>query len=206
MFEKDPLLNLDKSPHSPHNIIPSLIKKEKALILDVGCNTGMVGKKIISKKAAIIDGIDINEEALKLARGAYRRVFQRDLSHDKVEIDDEKYDYIIFSDILEHLPRPDLALLGFKKYLKDDGKIIISLPNVARLEIRLGLLLGNFDYKPGILSEDHLRFFTKKSAVEMIEKCGYKVVGMVPTGFGHRFKMLTTLTAFQFVYICKKVL
>lgn len=206
MFEKDLPGKLDNSPHSPHSIIPNLIKKEKALILDVGCNTGMVGKEIIRKKAAIVDGIDVNEEALEQAEEAYRKVFQRDLSRDKVEIEEEKYDYIIFSDILEHLPRPDLTLQDFRKYLKDDGRIIISLPNVARLEIRLGLLLGNFDYKPGIMSEDHLRFFTKRSAVEMIEKCGYRVVGMVPTGFGHRFKILTTLTAFQFVYVCKKIL
>ena len=121
MFKKDLPGKLDNSSHSPHRIIPNLIKKEKALILDVGCNTGMVGEEIIRKKAAIVDGIDINEESLKQARGAYRKVFQRDLSRDKVEIDEEKYDYIIFSDILEHLPRPDLTLLGFKKYLKDNG-------------------------------------------------------------------------------------
>jgi len=206
MFNKDPLLNLDKSPHSPHSIIPNLIKKERALILDVGCNTGMIGKEIISKKAAIVDGIDINEEALQQAKEAYRKVFQRDLFFGKFEIDEEKYDYIIFSDILEHLARPDLALKDSKKYLKESGRVIISLPNVARLEIRLDLFLGNFDYKPGIVSEDHLRFFTKKSAEEMIEKCGYDVVATIPTGLGHRFNILTTLTAFQFVYVCKKPL
>ena len=68
MFEKDPLLERDNSPHSPHNIIPSLIKKEKALILDVGCNTGMIGREIIRLKEAIVDGIDINNEALAEAR------------------------------------------------------------------------------------------------------------------------------------------
>ena len=66
-------------------------------------------------------------------------------------------------------------------------------------------MLGDFSYKPGIMSGDHLRFFTKKSAIEMIEKCGYEVVDIVPTGFGHRFKILTDLTAFQFVFVCKKI-
>lgn len=205
MFEKDPPGKLDSSPHSPHSIIPALITKEKALILDVGCNTGMVGKKIIQRKDAIVDGIDINAESLRQAKKVYRKVFQRDLSRERVEIDKEKYDYIIFSDILEHLPRPDLTLRSFRKYLKDDGLFIISLPNVARLEIRLGLLLGDFNYAPGILSEDHLRFFTKKSAAEMIEKCGYNIENIVPTGFGHRFGIATNLTAFQFVFVCKKL-
>lgn len=206
MFRKDPLLELDNSPHSPHNIIPQLIKKDKSLILDVGCNTGIIGREIIQKKSAIMDGMDINQAALNEAKKYYRRVFLRDLSDGNMEIEKENYDYIIFSDILEHLPRPDLILKDAKKYLKDNGRIIISLPNTARLEIRFRLLLGNFDYSPGILSEDHLRFFTKKSASEMIRKCGYETENIIPTGFGHRIKLFTSLTAFQFIYICKKVL
>lgn len=204
MFKKDPLLNLDKSPHSPHSIIPRLIGKKNALVLDVGCNNGLLGREIIKLSQASIDGIDINEEALKEAGESYRKVFRRDLYKSKFEIEAENYDYIIFSDILEHLPRPDLVLQDARKYLKDDGKIIVSLPNVARFEIRIELLLGNFDYKPGILSEDHLRFFTKKSAAEMIRKCGYKVENIIPTGLGHRIKIFANLTAFQFIYICKK--
>lgn len=205
MFKKDSSLHLDKSPHSPHSIIPRLVSKENALVLDVGCNNGLIGKEIIRLSQASIDGIDINEEALKEAGKSYREVFRRDLYKPTLEIEAENYDYIIFSDILEHLPRPDLVLQDAKKYLKDDGKIIISLPNIARFEIRIKLLLGNFDYRPGILSEDHLRFFTKKSATEMIRKCGYKVENIVPTGLGHRTKIFANLTAFQFIYICKKL-
>jgi len=90
--------------------------------------------------------------------------------------------------------------------LKDDGRVIISLPNIARLEIRLKLLVGKFDYQPGILSADHLRFFTRQSATALIEKCGYRIENIIPTGLGHRIKILTNLTAFQFIYVCKKVL
>ena len=205
MFKKDPLLNLDKSPHSPHSIIPRLIGKKNALVLDVGCNNGLVGREMIRLSQASIDGVDINEEALKKAGETYRKVFRRDLYQSKLEIDAEKYDYIVFSDILEHLPRPDLILRDAKKYLKDDGKIIISLPNVARFEVRLGLLFGNFDYSPGILSEDHLRFFTKKSAEKLIRECGYEIERVIPTGLGHRLKNFSNLTAFQFIYVCKKI-
>lgn len=205
MFKKDPLLTLSGSPHSPHNIIPRLVKKDNALVLDIGCNTGLVGREIIRLKNATVDGIDINDEALEEAKKSYRKVFKRDLYQPGFEIDEEKYDYIIFSDILEHLPRPDAILKDSQKYLKDNGIIIISLPNVARLEIRLGLMLGNFDYKPGIMSEDHLRFFTRQSAQRMIEECGYSVIKAIPTGLGHMIGILPKFTAFQFIYICKKL-
>jgi 2-polyprenyl-3-methyl-5-hydroxy-6-metoxy-1,4-benzoquinol methylase len=204
MFKKDPLLKLDSSIHSPHQIIPSLIRKNNALVLDVGCNNGLIGKEIIRLKQAVVDGIDINAEALEEAKKCYRRIFQRDLSIADFKIDNEKYDYIIFSDILEHLPRPDLILRESKKFLKNDGKVIISLPNVARFEIRLELLFGNFGYKPGILSEDHLRFFTQKSATKMLEECGYEIEETIPTGMGHKLGIFLNLTAFQFIYVCKK--
>lgn len=204
MFEKDPLLNLSKSPHSPHFIIPRLIAEKNVLVLDVGCNNGLVGKEIIRLKQAAVDGIDINEEALEEAGKFYRTVFKRDLCNPNFEIEAEEYDYIIFSDILEHLPRPDLVLKNSRKYLKENGKIIISLPNVARLEIRINLLLGKFNYKPGILSEDHLRFFTKESGAELIEESGYKIEKIISTGLGHMIKVFTSLTAFQFIFIAKK--
>lgn len=203
MFKKDPSLKLDKSSHSPHAIIPRLIGKKSALVLDVGCNNGLVGREIIKKSGSAVDGIDINEEALEEAKRSYRKVFRRDLYRSKLEIDAEKYDYIIFCDVLEHLPRPDLVLQDAKKYLKEDGEVIICLPNIARFEIRLDLLFGKFDYSPGILSEDHLRFFTKKSAQKLIRECGYAVKKIVPTGLGHRTNILANLTAFQFIYVCK---
>ncbi len=44
--------------------------------------------------------------------------------------------------------------------MKDDGKIIVSVPNVANWR-SLNLLFGKFDYiRGGILDESHLRFFT----------------------------------------------
>lgn len=203
MFKKDPLLAKSVSPHSPHNIIPQLIRKNTSL-LDVGCNTGYLGK-VLKIKKVIADGIDINEKALRIAKKFYRKVYKRDLYKAKLAIDKQFYDYIVFMDVLEHLPRPDLLLKDSLKYLKKNGKIIVSLPNAARLEIRLQLLFGSFTYtKGGIISEDHLRFFSKKSAIEMFDSSGYKVENIIPTGLGHQLKILPTLTAFQFIFVCQK--
>ena len=77
MFKKDPCLTISNSPHSPHSIIQSLVNKESHL-LDVGCNTGFLAKSL-KKKNVTSDGIDINREALKIARKYCRNVFRRDL-------------------------------------------------------------------------------------------------------------------------------
>ena len=77
----------------------------------------------------------------------------------------EKYfDIIVFADILEHLKEPLEVLKRYKKYLKDDGYIIISIPNIANWKIRFKSLLGRFEYNEyGILDSGHLRFFNEKS-------------------------------------------
>jgi len=203
MFEKDGIISFNHSLHSPHSIIYSLIEKEKE-ILDVGCNYGSLGKELLKKKV-ITDGVDINKKALFEAKKYYRRVFLRDLYNPSLDIGNNKYDYLVFSDLLEHIPRPDKLILDAKKYLKKSGLLIASIPNVARLEIRLKLLFGKFDYSPGILSQDHLRFFTRESAKKMFVDSGYRVEKIIPTGFGHMTKIFPTLTAFQNVFVCRKI-
>lgn len=200
MFSKDKRLHQDSSPHSPHSVIPNLINPKKTL-LNAVCNAGYLGKTLKQKKV-ICDGIDINKKLLNIANKNYRHTFQRDLYNPKLNLNPKLiYDYIVLSDILEHLPRPDILLLDLKKYLKKDGQIIISLPNIARAEIRIQLLLGKFNYAPGILSSDHLRFFTKNSAIDMFQKCNFKIKKIIPTGLGHKIKLFPNLTAFQFIYI-----
>jgi len=118
------------------------------------------------------------------------------------------FDVIIYSDILEHLKRPDLVVISFKKYLKLEGIVIASIPNIGRLEYRIRHLFGNFDYEPsgGILSRTHLRFFTLKTAKRLFEDAGYEIVNIDHTGLASKLKIFPELLAFQFVIIAKKTL
>lgn len=203
MYFKSKRLGLAKLPHSPHMIVPQLVT-EKTKVLDVGCNAGYIGRLLKESKQCLCDGIDIDKKLLRLAKPYYRSLYEIDLYQDKFTVS-EKYDFILFIDILEHLPTPEKIL---KKLIKENldkgGKVIICLPNVARFELRLKHLFGNFDYMPGIMNEDHLKFYTLKTGKEMIKECGLKIEKILPTGLGHYFKVLPSLIAFQFIYVCSK--
>lgn len=202
MFEKDPPIYYGNNiKNTPLSIVSDIINRN-SYALDVGCNTGTMGK-LLSLKKCICDGVDINDEALELAKPYYRNLFKLDLYNTEFKLT-EKYDYILFMDILEHLPRPDLILKKFTKYLKPNGQIIISLPNIARIEIRLRLLLGNFDLKPGILHPDHLKYFTLKTGKKLITECKLDIVDIRYSGLGNILKIFPTLFAFQNIYICCK--
>jgi len=202
MFSKDKAISLNQSPYSPHTIIPKLIPAN-SYVLDVGCNAGYIGKYLKEDKGCTCDGIDIDEFLLTQAKPYYCNLFKIDLYYDNFLLT-KKYDIILFIDILEHLPNPYRIIQKFSSNLNPHGRIIICLPNIARIEYRLKHLLGIFDYEEsGIMHQDHLRFFTLKSGEKLIQNCGLKIEKILPTGLGARVKVFESLTAFQFIYICK---
>jgi 2-polyprenyl-3-methyl-5-hydroxy-6-metoxy-1,4-benzoquinol methylase len=150
----------------------------ETIILDIGCGTGLLDKEIkaINKESYII-GIDISEEAIEIAKKYLDESYLLNLDNDKLPIFKNKFDLIILGDILEHLKRPDVFLSNVYEYLNNDGKVLLSVPNIANWFIRLRLLFGNFDYyDSGILDKSHLRFFTFSSIYKLIYNANYKIV------------------------------
>lgn len=85
-------------------------------------------------------------------------------------------DVIVMADVLEHLAKPE-ALLGLAAEALDrGGAIVVSIPNIANLASRLGLLFGRFEYQDrGILDRTHLRFYTLSSARRLIRDAGFQI-------------------------------
>lgn len=95
----------------------------------------------------------------------------------------EKYfDVIICGDVLEHLTDPWSMMKKIANYLKDDGVIIISVPNIREYHIMYRIFfLGDFRYTDqGILDKTHLRFFCKKNIIEMLSATGFEPVSVNP--------------------------
>jgi O-antigen biosynthesis protein len=150
----------------------ALLVKEGKKVLDVGCYQGALGNHLIKNKNCIVDGIEYIEEAAKEAKKSYRQVFIGDLNNDQIDVQD-KYDYIVFADVLEHLISPEIILNKFTNYLNYGGEIIISVPNIGYEGIIASLASGEFEYNnTGILDRTHLKFFTKKSILSLIVNIG----------------------------------
>ncbi len=99
-----------------------------------------------------------------------------DITSDKLRIPKD-FDVIVLADVLEHLVDPLLVLIRLRDHLKTGGEIIVSLPNVSCYNMRLGLLLGQFNYRDyGVLDSTHLRFFTKRTAKCLVRDAGFQIV------------------------------
>lgn len=203
MFEHYEEMKFNPDRHNPHVKIVSRICSG-AKILDVGCASGYLARELKEKKCTVV-GIEINKEMAAMASNYCDKVIVTDVEEAvELPIPEKEFDFIILSDVLEHLRRPDLVITKLKRYLAPDGLVIASIPNVARIEIRIKLLLGRFDYQDsGIMSKGHLRFFTLKTAKDMFKSTGYKIIQIDYTGLGSRFRILPTLFAFQFLLIAK---
>ena len=108
---------------------------------------------------------------MKVARTRIDRVVERDLQ----DLDPSlgSFDVIIFADVLEHLAWPVGILRQYLALLKPHGTVIVSLPNVGLWSVRLQHLAGRFDYEEtGVLDRTHLRFFTRRSALRMLDAAG----------------------------------
>lgn len=120
----------------------------------------------------------------------------------KKKFSQKQYDAIVFTDVLEHLHNPKQALKDCLFFLKDDGAILCSVPNVAHSSIILGLLQGHFRYTDtGLLDRTHVHFFTEESFTEMITECGYYIA------YEHAIVVPVGANELPFTYdgVCKDV-
>lgn len=159
-------------------------------------------------KGCKIWGIDNDPKSIPWAKNRLDKAILSDADSLNLPLKNNYFDLIIFSNILEHLARPQKVLLNFRKYLKKKGYIIVALPNAVWLPVRVRILFGRFNYtKYGILDRTHLRFFTFKTSKELIENAGFEILTVSTNFHGWRntiAKIRPTLLASQFVFLCKK--
>jgi SAM-dependent methyltransferase len=83
------------------------------------------------------------------------------------------FDFIIFADVLEHLHDPYVVVSKAVKLLKDNGSILISVPNISHNDILVNLYQNKFEYTQiGLLDKDHIHFFTYHTLQKLAYETG----------------------------------
>jgi 2-polyprenyl-3-methyl-5-hydroxy-6-metoxy-1,4-benzoquinol methylase len=181
----------DFNPQDAHHQI--LIRvRTNAKVLEFGCAAGHMSKALKEDLNCTVTGIEMNETSAREAERYCERVVIGDIENLDYEQElPERFDVVLFSDVLEHLREPDRILYATRNLLSPDGYVLASIPNIAHASVALPLLEGEFDYQStGILDRSHLRFYTKKGVEELFEMSGYYIdsIGRVKIAprFAHR--------------------
>lgn len=99
-----------------------------ARIIDVGCGTGELLLYLQKQGYQSLYGNDISEMMIKIARNKVKNATFFHGSVNKVQIT-EKFDYIIITEALHHIPDLELTFESLRKLLKPSGEIVLLEPN-----------------------------------------------------------------------------
>ncbi len=158
-------------------------KDDAFSVLEIGCDMGATLYKIGELyKNVHLYGAELNENAAKIAK-SFSNTCVANIEEQNLPFEKNSFDYIIFGDVLEHLRNPGAAIKYCRKLLKENGKIIASIPNLMHISVMKQLLSGCFTYtETGLLDKTHIHFFTYYEMVKMFEENGYEMETINMTG------------------------
>jgi SAM-dependent methyltransferase len=105
---------------------------------------------------------------------------QCDISRDPIPFDDETFDVVIMTEVLEHLVARHERVLGeIRRVMKNGGKLIFSVPNAATLNNRIRFLYGVNPAKWEFNEEGahgHLHEFSMSEATWILQRSGFTII------------------------------
>jgi len=147
-------------------------------VLDVGCGQGGTGPSLRGAGADWISGIEIDPAAAAAAT-AYDEV-RVGPAEEELEHVAGPFDTIVLYDVLEHLVDPWELLRKLHAVSAPGARVQVSLPNARHWTLLRDLALrGTFGYTPAEHRDvTHLRWFTRRDLVELLESTGWAVEGV----------------------------
>jgi len=161
----------------PRRDVASLIPHGAHKVLDVGCGYGALGRLLVSERICAVHGVERNPNAAAHLQGTYERFVLGDVEASVDALREERYDCIVFADILEHLADPWTTLARYGALLAPEGSIVASIPNVRNFVVLFNLVArGRWTYADaGLLDRTHLRFFTRAEIIRLFGDAGFVI-------------------------------
>ena len=136
-------------------------------ILDIGASTGVL-LDIFKENNWETWGVEPSESskiAVKKGHKIIKNYFEA------AKLPDNYFDLVIMNHTLEHLDNPNLVLKKIHKIIKQDGILLVDVPNAGGIGSKI---LG--DKWPYRLPEEHKHQFTYESLSKFFENSGFKAI------------------------------
>jgi trans-aconitate methyltransferase len=157
----------------------SLMPETAVSVVEVGCSRGALARAFLKiNPSARYVGIEIEAEYAAIAESVCSRVLVGNVE----KMDDATFnglfpsDCWVLGDVLEHLYDPWALLKSIRARIDSAGCIVACIPNAQHWSVQARLNLGLFVYEDsGLLDRTHIRWFTRKTIIDMFESSGYAV-------------------------------
>lgn len=174
--------SLDLQTDNTMSVIDHWIADEST-ILEFGPANGRLTRHLTMNRGCSVVIVErdyeAGKEAAQYAVKSYLGSEEGDIDHLEWKNVGIEFDYIIFADVLEHLFEPKKILKEALALLKENGRILISVPNISHNSIILSLLNDRFTYSDtGLLDATHVHFFAYKDLKDMIKDVGLYIADL----------------------------
>ena len=162
--------------------------------LDAGCGFGNT-VEFSTKRGWDAVGIDISTHAVQEAQRLGRNVIKTTL--DKSDFEENSFDIILMSEVIEHFNDPMYELKQAYRFLKPNGLIVVDTINIDSVFMKL---LGE---NSSMLIAGHITYFNYQTLGQMIEKAGFKLIkGFrgLELGVGDYFKIYSAFKTVREFY------
>lgn len=140
-------------------------------ILDVGCGVGYFAD-LLTEKGAEVWGVDLDRDSIRVARLVLsERV--KFASAESLPFDDNSFDKILCSEVLEHISDDKKAIREILRVVKPGGRILITVPSPNGL---FGNKIKRICHENDKGTERHVRDgYSKEEIIALLERCGARV-------------------------------
>jgi trans-aconitate methyltransferase len=151
-------------------------------VVEAGCSSGALGQAWLAQHPdGEYIGIEMVAEYADLARTRLTEVVVANVE----KMEERSFDVLnptdcwIFGDVLEHLYDPWGTLKRVRRSLGERGCVVACIPNAQHWSVQGLLNVGEFRYQDaGLLDRTHIRWFTRKTIIELFGTSGFEIEEM----------------------------
>ena len=176
-------------------------------VADIGCGNSLLPVKL-KEKGCSVSVADISETVLSQYKTLGLQSFKIDLENIASLKLESNFDYMILSEVLEHIKNPEQIISALKPHTK---YFLLTVPNSAAYQFRFGLLFrGRFFTQWAYHPSEHLRYWSHIDFLDWLEALGLEVL-QTPVSDGFSFRGLLpwlpnlwkNFLGFRMVYHCR---
>ena len=143
--------------------------KKSGKVLDIGCGRGYF-LLACRKRGYEVEGIDISTDAsIYVSKELKIPVHLGDVS--SINLPEKSFDVITMWHSLEHTVDPNVCMQSTHRWLKDDGLLVVDVPNYASYDA-----IKTWNNWLGWQIPYHFYHFTKSSLFLLLSKHGFSVI------------------------------
>jgi SAM-dependent methyltransferase len=146
----------------------ALLGRKPGRVLDVGCGDGDF-LAALKQRGWEVHGVEPSPAAAALARGKGVAVHEGELA--STDFPAGSFDVVTFWHVLEHLPEPLVELAAARRLLRDDGLLVVEVPNSASVTFRLCR-----EHWFPLSVPRHFQHFTSTTLRALLQKAGFTPV------------------------------